>query len=268
VSVTTRHDLFAVDPAEFVAARDELARQLKSDGQREEAAAVKALRRPQVPIWALNRVARDAGDAMDALMAAAADAGDAQDALLAGDGDRDELREALARRRRLLHDVVHRATDVIEQSGRSAGAQQRDVESALNAVIASDALTELLRKGELIDVVDEDADDDLASLLGASVTRGATEKPRPVTKLSDVRAAKEAAAARKELERLRKAATAAADAMDKARRSAVEADNDVAEAREALARTEARAGVARAAHEAAERAHAEAVTALHSAEES
>jgi hypothetical protein len=259
--------LFAVDPAEFVAARDELARQLKSDGQREEAAAVKALRRPPVPIWALNRVARDDGGAMDVLLVAAAEARDAQDALLAGEGDRDELREALARRRTALHDVVHRATDVIEESGRPPGAQQRDVESALNAVVASDALTELLRKGELIDVVDEEADDDLASQLGASVTRSATKKPRPVTKLSDVRAAKEAAAARKEVERLSKAESAAANALDKARQSAVDADAEVAEVREKLSRAETNAEAAREAEQAAERAHEEAVAELHRAEE-
>jgi hypothetical protein len=76
--VASVHDLFAVDPAEFVAARDELVRQLKSDGQREEAAAMKALRRPPVPIWALNRVARDSGDAIDALLAAAAAAREAR----------------------------------------------------------------------------------------------------------------------------------------------------------------------------------------------
>ena len=99
MTVTTRHELYAVDPAEFVAARDDLARQLKSDGQREEAAAVKALRRPPVPIWALNRVAHDDGEAIEALLAAAADAREAQDALLAGEVDRDVLRDALAQRR-------------------------------------------------------------------------------------------------------------------------------------------------------------------------
>ena len=44
-------------PAEFVAARNALAKKLKADGHRDEAAAVAALRRPTVPDWALNSVA-------------------------------------------------------------------------------------------------------------------------------------------------------------------------------------------------------------------
>lgn len=254
--------MFAVDPAEFVAARDALARQLKADGQRDEAAAVKALRRPPVPIWALNRVARNDGDAVQALLSTAADAQEAQDALLAGRGDRDALRDALAKRRTAMHDVVHRASDVIEQSGRSPAAQQRQVEDALNAVVASDALSEQLRNGELVDVADDEAHDDTPSLLGASVAPRATKKPAPVTDLAEARAAKQAAATLKEVDRLRKAADGAADAVEKARGAATEADAEVERVREELARAEANTQAAREAERAAERAHEEALDAL------
>jgi len=270
VTVTTRHDLFGVDPADFVAERDALARHLRSEGQREEAAAVKALRRPAVPIWALNQVARDDVDAIDALIAAAADAQEEQDALLDGGGDRDALREALTARRAALRHVVHRASEVIERSGRPPGTQQRQVEDALNAVTSSDALAELLRAGELVEITEDEADEDLASLLGASVTtraRASKKKPSPVTDLSEARAAKQAAAARKDVERLKKAADRAAGALDKARRSLTDAAADVEEARERLGRAEAKAEEAREAEEAAKRAHDDAVEALQQAEE-
>ena len=267
MTVTSRRDLFGVDPAEFVAVRDELARQLKADGERDEAAAVKALRRPSVPVWALNRVARDNGDAIDALLTAADDAREAQDALLAGDVDREALRAALAQRRVALHDVVRRAVALIEGSGRPAGSQPRQVESALNTVVASDVLSELLRNGELVEVVDDEADDDLASMLGASVAPNATKEMRPVSNLSDARAAKQAAAARKEVERLRKAASAAADALDKARRSVTEADGELEAARATLSRAEANAEAAHEAEQTAERVNDESIAALEHAEE-
>lgn len=259
--------MFGVDPAEFVSARDELARRLKADGKREEAAFVKALRRPPVPIWALNRVARDNGGAIDALLAAAADAREAQAALLEGDVDREALREALAQRRTAMHDVVHRASDVIERSGRPAAAQQRQVESVLNTVVASGDLSELLRKGELVDVADEQDDDDLASLLGASVARSSTNKTRPVANLSDARAAKQAAAARKEVERRAAEAIAAAEVLDKARQSVADADRELGEARETLRRAEAKTEAAREAEQAAERAQEASLAALHRAEQ-
>jgi hypothetical protein len=259
--------LFAVDPAEFVAARDDLARQLKADGQRDESAAVKALRRPPVPVWALNRVARDDGDVIEALLTAAADAREAQDALLAGDVDRDALREALAQRRKAMHHVVHRAGEIVEASGRSPSAQQREIESALNAIVASDELSELLRKGELVDVADEQADDDLSALLGASVSQGPTKKPRPVSNLADARAAKQAAAARKDLERAQKEESAAADALTKARESVTEADNELDDARTAVSRAEAKADAAHHAEQVATQVHEAAVVELQRAEE-
>ena len=51
-------DLFALPPAEFIAARDALAKRLKADGDATRAAEVKALRRPSVAAWAVNQVAR------------------------------------------------------------------------------------------------------------------------------------------------------------------------------------------------------------------
>jgi hypothetical protein len=251
MSVTSRHDLFGVDPAEFVAARDELARQLKSDGKREEGAAVKALRRPPVPIWALNRVARDNGDAIDALLATAAEAREAQAALLEGGVDREALREALAQRRTAMHDVVHRAGDIIEGSGRPAAAQQRQVESALNTVVASDELSQLLRKGELVDVAEEQDNDDLAALLGASVSEHTSKQAKPVSNLADARAAKQAAAARNEAERRKAEAEAASARLREAQQSMVEADRELEQAQEALRRAQEKAD---AAHDALERA--------------
>ena len=50
--------LFDVEPKQFIAARDALAKELRSRGERDAATEVKTLRRPTVAAWALNQVAR------------------------------------------------------------------------------------------------------------------------------------------------------------------------------------------------------------------
>src|SRR4051794_419534 len=105
-------ELFALDPTEFVAARDQLVRERKAAGDKAGAAAVKALKRPTVPLWALNQVARQDPDTVDALVGAAADARAAQGAVLDG-GKPDELRDALTRRREALAAVARAARSVL-----------------------------------------------------------------------------------------------------------------------------------------------------------
>ena len=45
-------DLYALPPGDFTRARDERAKALRKEGRREEADAVKALRKPTVAAWA------------------------------------------------------------------------------------------------------------------------------------------------------------------------------------------------------------------------
>ena len=51
--------LFGLPPEEFIAARDQLARQLKAGGDAAGAKRVSALRRPTVAAWAVNQAARE-----------------------------------------------------------------------------------------------------------------------------------------------------------------------------------------------------------------
>jgi hypothetical protein len=169
-------ELFEVDPRGFVSARDRLVKQLRADGKRDDAAAVRALRRPSVAAWALNQVARHNRAMVDALLTAIDQARTAQDDVLAG-GDREGLRAALAERRHALHEVLEQARAVIERSQRSADTAARDIESALQGQLTP-AFVETLRRGTLVDLVDGGADDedDLSALLAASA--GSTPQPR------------------------------------------------------------------------------------------
>src|SRR5437899_2866053 len=61
--------LYAVPLAEFTRRRNELAARLGQAGRREEAAAVRRLRRPSVPVWAINALAVEERRAQQALEA-------------------------------------------------------------------------------------------------------------------------------------------------------------------------------------------------------
>ncbi|HEX9289129.1 MAG TPA: hypothetical protein VF904_06360, partial [Anaeromyxobacteraceae bacterium] len=77
--------LHAEPPERFVAARDALARELAGAGDA-RAHWVKELRRPSLRTWALNRLARDRPDAVEALLAAGDRLRAAHAAALRGEG--------------------------------------------------------------------------------------------------------------------------------------------------------------------------------------
>src|SRR4051794_41985373 len=62
--------LYAADLEDFVGARDALAKQLRADGDREGAAAVKKLPKPTRAAWAVNRLVRERPDEVRALVEA------------------------------------------------------------------------------------------------------------------------------------------------------------------------------------------------------
>src|SRR5689334_10206146 len=64
----TTAELYALDPAEFVAARDEAARTARADGDKQLATAISRLRRPTVAAWAVNLLAHKATQELGALL--------------------------------------------------------------------------------------------------------------------------------------------------------------------------------------------------------
>ena len=51
-------ELYGLPPGEFTRARDARVKELRTEGDREAADAVKGLRKPTVAAWALNQLAR------------------------------------------------------------------------------------------------------------------------------------------------------------------------------------------------------------------
>jgi hypothetical protein len=111
------HDLYGLPLERFVPERGALAKALRADGQREEAARVAKLRRPSVAAWAVNQLVRTQARQVKALF----DAGDAlqhaQSELLAGRGDATAMREAGERERASVQELTAVARGLLSSEG-------------------------------------------------------------------------------------------------------------------------------------------------------
>jgi hypothetical protein len=115
--VTDTADLYGLPLERFVPERDALAKAVRRDGNREEAARVGKLRKPSLPAWAVNQLVRTQGRAIAGLFEAGDALSGAQSALLAGDGDAGALREALRRERDAVEDLVATAGGLVDSGG-------------------------------------------------------------------------------------------------------------------------------------------------------
>jgi hypothetical protein len=101
----------------FVAERDALAKELRGSGQRDEAAAVKALKKPSVAAWAVNQALRTQGKAARELWQAGDALAAAQEKILAGKGSGADLRAAGERERAAVEPLVDAARGLLTASG-------------------------------------------------------------------------------------------------------------------------------------------------------
>ena len=130
-------ELFGLPPEEFVAARDDLARRLRREGEPEAAKQVKALRRPPLSAWAVNQLARGSGEGLGPLLAAGERLRAAHQAALAGEGAA-ELRAAAKAERDAVAGLVRSAMELLGEAGHPATDATRDrVAATLHAAAAS-----------------------------------------------------------------------------------------------------------------------------------
>jgi hypothetical protein len=135
-------DLYRADPADFVAARKQLARDLKAAKRPDDAATVAKLPKPRVAELALNRVARDEPELArrfaDAVRAATA----AQSQAIGGGGG-DALRATSADLRAATAAVVDAAARQLDRLGRDSAAQRDDVLAIVRSLTDDDAVGQL-----------------------------------------------------------------------------------------------------------------------------
>jgi hypothetical protein len=227
--------LFEVPLDEFVAARDQLARELRKEGKDEQAAEVAALRKPTVPVWAVNQLARRRRRDVDLLL----DAGHRLRAAQA-EADPERAREAFANARDAEREAMQRlragAEELLAERGGASDAMVERVLATLRAAAVAEEGRELLARGRLTEELQTTGFEVAASLVPK---RKATPAKRP--KLDAARADLEQARKRereatRRLQAAKRRAEEAEAELEKARREAEEASSAVSAAEEALER--------------------------------
>jgi hypothetical protein len=250
--------LFGLAPQEFVAARDELARRLRNDGDAAAAKRVAGLRRPTVAAWAVNQAARRRPELVTDLIEAGERLRQAQRRALSGLRG-GALRTAGAERRVAIERLLAEAADVLEESGRSPQAHRDAIAATLQAASVDETAAAAVRAGTL--------DREVAAPSGFGEVAGlqlvqpapepeAPERPaRPARRRVKLDAARrrELDAARRQRDQRRREARVAAKTAGKARDAADQAAGAETEATEAARRLAGEATQARRAAEEARR---------------
>lgn len=231
-------DLFGRPLSEFTAARNELAKRLRNAGQDEAAERIQALKKPSVPVWAVNQLARRHPDETRELLDAGERLRKAQEEAFGG-GAGTAVREATVAEREAARQLTRLAHDLLSAEGRPP---TRDAIERIGALLRAAAVqpesAQLLAAGRLSEEVD-------ATGFGAVVGLAppAPARPRGRSKDDAARQRREEEQRRKRLEaqaeRLRRAAEQAEAKLERAEQAAEQARAAAEEAREALAAAEA-----------------------------
>jgi hypothetical protein len=215
---TSPDDLYGLPLEEFTKARNDLARELARQGDREEAEAVRGLKKPSVPVWAINQLARNRADDVRELI-------ELEDGLRRAHGESEEsFRDALAAQRRAVGKLVQEAASILAESGHPGSAATLDrVTSTLPAAASDPEHREALVAGRLTEELEPPG---FEALAGVKLPKRTQPQPSraPEAKKPD-RAA--VGAARKEAQRLERDAQRAEKAAREARARADEAREKV-----------------------------------------
>lgn len=145
--VTDQADLYALPLDQFTAARDTLARWLRSQDRGEEAETVGRLRKPSVAAWALNRASRGNPDLVEGLQRS--------HRLLREANSVEEMRSASEARRRAVSSLVEAAVGELHADGRPDSPQTRDRINSTLLALATDPEGEAqLEGGRLVQALE------------------------------------------------------------------------------------------------------------------
>jgi hypothetical protein len=273
-------ELYGLRPEEFTSARSAAEKRARSGGDRELAASVKALRRPAVAAWAVNRLVRERGELVGQVVALGESLREAQ-SLLQGEALRDLTRQ----RRQLVTAVTAEARAAAAEVGVTLSEPAtRQVEETLQAAMADPEAAEAVLSGLLAQPLSSTGVESLTDLVAVPLGERPATRPQLSLVRDDGRARREAeervAAAQgslrmateaveslgrkrakaqarllqheAELEELRRRVAEAEEATDAAAERLTELDAEVEEAEAALAGARAEAEAAQRARDALE----------------
>jgi hypothetical protein len=139
--------LYELPLAEFTAARDESAKRLRAEGQRELADQVKQLRKPTVAVWIVNRLAHDRALDVQRLVKAGEALTKSQAAAAKGDAA-DKFAEARSEEQHALERLAGAARELAERESVGAPAIERAIQTLRAASLTAEGRG-LLKRGRL-----------------------------------------------------------------------------------------------------------------------
>lgn len=176
--------LYAISPDEFMARRTALVKQARSDGDKELAKQITALRKPTRSAWLVNLLARAEPDGIADLLQLGHELQQAQAAM-----DGDGLRRLSKDRRVRIDALAKRAIELGREQGYAPpdGAVQ-EVGQTLQAALGDPAVAEQLQAGRLTVVVAYGGfgPDDLSAALAASVPAKKAKADRKLKAVPDL----------------------------------------------------------------------------------
>jgi hypothetical protein len=233
-------DLFGRPLSEFTGARNELAKRLRKAGQEEAATRVQALKKPSVPVWTVNQLARRQPDEVQALVDAGARLRLAQETAFRSDEGREAVRAATRDERDAARTLTHLAHELLAEEGRPATRDVTDrIGSLLRAASVDPATAEHLAAGRLAEEVEATG---FGALAGIAPPPRAPRRAAP-TKDDEARRREEERRRKRleaEVKKLRRASEQADAKLERAVAAAEEARDRAEDAREALAAAEAK----------------------------
>ena len=216
--------LYALPLNEFTAARDEIAKRLRAEGERDLADEVKQLRKPSVAVWLVNRLAREREVDVKRLLKAGEALPKAQ-----ASGSAESFSKARGDEQHALERLAGAAREVALEEGVGAAAADRATQTLRAASLTPEG-RELLKRGRLTEELEPPGFEALAGM--PSAPRKSTKRPAPPrkdTKKAEERVRKakaeerELAAAARELRKQADRAEASAEAAAE-RRAEAEAE--------------------------------------------
>jgi hypothetical protein len=166
--------LFRTPPDRFIVERDALVKELRASGRDDDAAAVKALRKPTATVWALNQVAEREPDALAALFETGRALRAAQSEALAGDTS-GALIDAGSARRAAVARLTTATVAVLDEAGHKGAAQTDSIAQALEAASVDADIGAKLSAGTLEKVPTASSDMGLGGLPAMTALTGGGE---------------------------------------------------------------------------------------------
>lgn len=247
-------ELYGLPLSDFTKARDEIARRLRKEGKRDEAEAVKMLRKPTAAAWALNQIARQRPQDVQRLLSAGQQLRKAHEALLAG-GNRAALQKASAQERELIDALTRDATAVAGEAGTaSTAALDERIRNTLHAAALDEDTAAELAAGRLVhdrEAVGMFGAGDAESAAPRKARKGAAKREADTGSRDHERAL---AAARSDERKAQREYATAVKAAERARNRAAEAEQRAEDARAGLREAERREQDTAKAHQQAARA--------------